>query len=157
MAVRTLPQGTRTAFGSASNLNSLANNAAKPLGAIDNSINKKPYAWVELTVTLGSSGISSTGTIEWYLIQALVNSAATDWQDGIDPASTSDVASSIKNARRVRTSTANANSQVVRERFQLPVADPGKYWTIVALNKTGAAFASSGNGAYYADQQDDLS
>ena len=156
MAVRTTTFGTRTQFTNYTNLNSLANNAAKPLAVVDNSTTKADRYDVEVSVTLGASSVSATGTIEWYLINALQNSAASDWTDGIDPAGTSDISSSLKNARCIRVSAANANSQVVRERFVLP-ARAMKFFTLVALNKTGAAFASSGNDAQYMSVKDDIS
>lgn len=154
MAVRTIQPGTWTQFGSYTNLNSLANGAAKPLGVVDNSTAKKPYARLEITVTLASSSVSSTGYIDWYLIRARQNTGASDWTDGISPTTTSDIASSLKNARIIRRSSANANNQVVKEVFHLPVLYPGEYWTIVPLNGTGAAFASSGNDARYSLDQD---
>jgi hypothetical protein len=52
MATETVLYGTETAFGTASNLNSLASAAAKPLGAVDNSsVLATNYKW-KVKVTL---------------------------------------------------------------------------------------------------------
>jgi hypothetical protein len=154
---RTITYGTKTSFASSSNLNSLANGAAKPLGALDNTTTKADRYLLQIAVVLASASVSATGTIEWWLIQAPVNSGPTDWTDGIDPGSASDIASSLRNAILIRVSTANANNLTVRERFQLPVSTPHPFFAIVAVNKTGAAFASSGHLAEYISVKDNFS
>lgn len=153
MSTQNIAYGTDTAFGSASNLNSLANNAAKPLGAVDNSTALALNEKVKLKMTLASTGVSSTGTIEVY---ALASNDNTDWTDGISTSSTTDVSASLKNAQLLAILNANANSQVVDFNFDLiqqggmnPLVDVPKYWALVVFNKSGAAIASSGNAATY--------
>jgi hypothetical protein len=137
--------GTRTQFALDSNLASLANNAAKPIGKIDNTTTLAQAYRVDLSITLGT-GVSSTGTVEVYLIESEDDSSYTD---GISPTGTSDVASSIKNAMLIDVLTANVASTVVRKRLVIPVVAPEKYQGVVVYNKSGAAFASSTHSAYY--------
>ena len=151
MATQNISYGTETAFSSPgpSNLNSLANNAAKPVGVCDNSSTKAVGYKCYLELTLNSSGVSSTGTIEVYLLES-TESTSADFTDGIDPTSSSDVASSIKNAKLLAVFNANANSQVVKATLDLlgdffgSLRDCPKYFSLLIVNKSGAALASSG-------------
>lgn len=148
MATETINYGSRAAFSVVSNLTSLANAAAKPLGAIDNSSNKAIGFKVDLTVTLAGSSVSATGVIRVYLIES--EDGGTNYDDGINPSTTSDIASSIKNALLIGTLTANANSQVVRATLDVPVFPrlfAPKHWTLVVLNESGTALHSSGHDA----------
>ncbi|MCC6328990.1 MAG: hypothetical protein IT174_10770 [Acidobacteria bacterium] len=153
MATQTINYGTETAI-TATNINSLANNQAKPLPVVDNSSTKAIDAKVHFEATLGSSGVSATGTIELYLLES-TESTTADFSDGIDPTSASDVAASIKNATLLRILNANANSQVVKVIFDLTadvrneLANCPKYWSVLVLNKSGAALAASGHEANY--------
>ena len=147
MATQTINYAAEAAI-TATNLNSLANNAAKPLPAVDNSSTKAVDYKVYFEATLGASGVSATGTLEIYLIES-TEGVAPDYTDGIDPAGTSDIASSIKNATLMRVLNANANGQVVRCVFDLTGDLRGtnrvcpKYWALVVLNKSGAALHAS--------------
>lgn len=145
MATVTTTYGTETAI-TATNLQSLANNAAKPLPAVDNSTTKAVDYKVYFESTLAAASVSSTGTLEVYLIEGSEStSTTTDWTDGIDPAGTGDIASSLKNARLLRIFNANANNQVVREVFEITADLRGvtrncpKYWALVVKNLSGAA------------------
>jgi hypothetical protein len=148
MATQTISYGTEAAFSSASNINSLASAAAKPLGAVDNSsalaVNYRCY----LKVTLNSTGVSSTGTLSIYLLESTDNS---NWSDGISPSGSSDIASSVKNAKLLAVLTANANNQVIYYDFDIlgdlqgVMRDCPKYFSLVLLNSTGAALNGSGN------------
>jgi hypothetical protein len=155
MATQNIAYGTETAFATASNLNSLGSAAAKPLGVVDNSSTKAVDYKVYLEITLNSSGVSSTGLIEVYLIEGTEASTGSDFTDGIDPAGTSDIASSIKNAKLLAVLNANANSQVVRTVVDIlgdlfgVMRDCPKYFTIVVYNKSGAALPSSTHEATY--------
>jgi hypothetical protein len=152
MSTTTVNYGTRTQFPQYTNLNSLANNAAKPLGKIDNSAtgggNKANNIWIDVDITLGASGVSTTGSIELYLLESKDD---TTYTDGISPTGTSDIASSLKNATLFKVLAATANSQVIRWRQRLGdfLSDMPKYGSIVAYNKSGAALAASGNDAGY--------
>jgi hypothetical protein len=146
MADTLITYGTRTEFGSDSNLVSLASGTACGVGAVDNSGGQDAYV-VDLTIVLASTGVSSTGTIIVYLIQSSV-STSSGFTDGISPTGTS-VGGSIKNAIVVATLNANANSQTVAATFRLPVPDPSKYWSLVISNGSGATLASSGHSVFY--------
>lgn len=149
MATETINYGTETAI-TATNVNSLANNEAKPLPAVDNSSTKASDYKVYFEATLNSTGVSATGTIEVYLIES-TESTTADFTDGIDPAGSANIASSVKNSRLLRILTANVNSQVVRDTFEISSDLRGlgracpKYWALVVYNKSGAALNGSGN------------
>ena len=134
-----------------SNLNSLGSGAAKPLGALDLSAGFHDCE-VYVQATLATSGVSATGTLQIYGIRSTDN---TDWTDGISPSTTSDIASSIKNADLLAELVANANSQVVRYNLNLGDAQGAlsKYHAIVVKNNSGAALAASGNAAKYQTKQ----
>jgi hypothetical protein len=140
---------TNTPTPQASNLNSLANGAAKSLGKIDFNSNNAHEATIKIKATLGSSGVSATGVLEFYFIGA--QEEFGDWTDGIDPTSTSDVAASIKNARRLPAATANANSQIVNVTLDIfaYVGSGYSYGAVVVKNSSGAALAASGHDADY--------
>jgi hypothetical protein len=140
---------TNTPAPQGSNLNSLANGAAKSLGKIDFNTNDAHEATIKIKATLGASGVSASGILEFYFIGAQEETG--DWTDGIDPTSTSDVAASIKNARRLPTAAANANGQVVSVIIDIfaYVGSGYSYGAIIVKNSSGAALASSGNDADY--------
>lgn len=146
--------GTQTAFGSASNLNSLGSGAAKPLGVVTTptpppSSNCIGF-WVDVSITPASASTSSTGTVTFYLIQSF--DGGTNYTDRINPAGTSDVASSIKNARLVYTMSVNANSgtiAVFQGEFFLPLTAPAPKWSLVALNGSGTALPASTHSINY--------
>lgn len=140
--------GSRTEFGSDANLNGLTNGQAKPLGKVDNSTTPADAFKVDLTIALNSVGVSSSGTVTVYLIEAALDTTTT-YTDQINPAGSTDVTSLLKNARPIRTYAANAVSQVVQDTFTLPVLEPPKYWSLVVANGSGAALAASGNSAYF--------
>lgn len=160
MAVRTLNYGTRTAFGTLTNLNSLANNAAKVLQHVDNATSVKAIDyefWLE--ITLAATGVSATGTIEVYALEGQV-SGAGDTTDGIDMAtpSTADLAASIKNAKLLEVLAANANNQVVRFMGRLLdyIANVPNFWGLLIVNKSGAAFAASGHDGQFVALKEDV-
>lgn len=155
MPTQTVLIGSETGF-TVTNVNSLANNQAKPLPAVDNSANKAVDFKVYVEITLPSSGVSATGTIEIYLIEGTEStSTTTDWTDGIDPAGSANIASSIKNAKLLRIYNANANNQVVRSVFDLlsdlcgSMLNAPKYWALVIYNKCGATLPASGHEITY--------
>jgi hypothetical protein len=158
MAVSTITYGTTTAFGSASNLNSLANDNSKPLGAVDNTTTKAPDYEFYLQLTLGSSGVSATGYIEVYLLESDTG-ASTQSTDGIDMAASADQDANIKNARRIAALAANANNQVVRWHSRLMdyVSVAPEFWSLLIRNMSGATLSASGNDADYTSIKYDFS
>jgi hypothetical protein len=146
--------GARTDFTLASNIASLANNAAKPLGKVNNTTLDAHEINLELEITLASAGVSTTGFVEVWLIESQADGGTSDYTDGINPDGTADIASSLKNARCVLTLIANASGTVVRYKSRLPVGQLAPYFTLVIVNKSGAAMAASGHVAKYTFTQD---
>ncbi|NOR69804.1 MAG: hypothetical protein GQ532_08960 [Methylomarinum sp.] len=130
------------------NLNSLANNAAKPLGLIDFETNSAHDATIKIMAQLAAAGVSVTGTIELYFIGT---QDGTDWTDGIDPASAVDVSASIKNAVRLGVIKADVNGLLVTKIVDIfsAVGNGFKQGCVVAWNKSGAATQAAGNDADY--------
>ncbi len=152
MASYKIAYGTRTAFSQEDNIHGLANNEAKPLGEVDNSATLALDYMVFFRTTLNSSGVGSTGTIELLLLEK-DDSSADKWTDNIDADGTSNIASSIKNAKVLEILAANANSQVVQCHFRLGdyIAHAPKYWSIIVYNKSGATLDAddADSDAYY--------
>jgi hypothetical protein len=145
------------AFGSASNLNSLANDNAKPLGEVDNSTNDYPSAKIHLILNLATTGMVVGGAVEIYFISKIEdNSVNADWSDGINPDDTNDVSNTIYNAQLIKTLRADDVMDSVditwncNDLSTLIGSDLPPYWTLVVFNKSGAAFVSSGHTAQYA-------
>jgi hypothetical protein len=68
------------------------------------------------------------------------------------PGGTSDIAASLKTSKLLAVVPANANNQVVTIQGELTgaqLADCPKYWTLVVVNKCGAALGASGHAATY--------
>ena len=161
MSTQTINRGTETAYPTVSNMNSLANDAAKPIGVVDDSATKAEDYNVHLEITLETSGVGATGYVEILLLES-TESTSADFTDGIDPTTTSDVATSIKNATLLRVLNANANSQVIKAQFSLlsdlagKVKVNPKYHSLLIVNKTGAAFAASGHEITYTAIKHDI-
>jgi hypothetical protein len=134
--------GAQTAFGSVANLNGLAIASACALGGVD-STSFTPGVLgfqIDFSIPLAATGVSAAGYVTAYLI-ASATSTSAGFTDGITPGGAS-VASALKNARPVYQGAANANGQVVADTFVLPVVWPPRYWTLVWLNGTAAAFGT---------------
>ncbi len=149
---RQISYGTRTVYGTVTNLNSLANSAAKPLQHVDNTTTKAIDYLFWLEIALNSTGVTATGSIEVYLLESQI-SGSGDTTDGIDMATptTSDVAASIKNAKLLEVLAANANNQIVRfaGRLRDYIASVPNFHGLLIVNKSGAAFAASGHDAQH--------
>jgi hypothetical protein len=153
MATQTILYGTETAFNLASNLNSLASAAAKPLGAVDNSstlgVN---YKW-KVKVTLPAASVVATGTVEVWLIESqLDTTTSAEWSDALNPAGTADIAASLKASKQLAVVPANAVNQVVTIQGELvgpQLSDCPKFWTLVVVNKCGVALGASGHAATF--------
>jgi len=156
MATMKQTVGSLTAFGSASNLNSLANNAAKPLGEVDNATNDYPNAKLHFIINLAVSGLIMGGSIEIYFLSCIEDEDTNaSWSEGINPDDTSDVASSIYNLDPIVTLRADNTMNSVDITWNCNdlaalVGDLPPYWTLVVWNKSGAALVSSGHTAEYA-------
>ncbi len=152
MASYKIAYGTRTAFSAEDNLHGLTTSQAKPLGEVDNSATLALDYMVFLRIALNSTGVSASGTVELYLIEK-DDASADQWTDGIDADGTSDIASSLKNAKLLEVLAANANSQVIRFHFRLAdyIATAPKYWSLVVYNRSGATLDAddADSEAYY--------
>lgn len=139
--------GARTQLAQDSNLNSLANSQAKALGKIDLSAGVNDLH-IFFQATLAGSGISSTGTIEIYWSGSQDDATYTD---GIAPTGSGDVAASLKNSTLLAVLRADVNSQVVRRNIDVGsrLGSLPKFGTVVAVNKSGAALAASGNSCHF--------
>jgi len=116
-------------------LNSLANDANKLSGEIDNSTALYLFDDVELrTNTLGYTPTAGA-VVELYIIQIELDGVGyEDGDDSIDPPATN-----LVGVFNIRSSTA-AQVHIIR---QIPIP-PDKFKYLV-INKLGGAFASSGN------------
>jgi len=156
---RILNYGTRTAFGTITNLNSLANDNSKPFTHVDNTTTKAIDFLFWLEIALNSTGVSATGTIEVYLLEGQV-SGSGDTTDGIDMSTpaTTDQDANIKNAKLIEVLAANANSQVVRFNGRLRdyVANVPNFWDLLIRNMSGATTAASGHDAQYVPIKEEL-
>lgn len=148
MTTRNIAYGTRAAFGTLTNLNSLGNAAAKTLKEVDNTSTKAGDYEFWLEVVLNAAGVSATGTLEIYFLEGQI-SGSGDTTDGIDMAtpSTADLAASIKNATLIKSLAANANSQTVRWNARVKdfIANVPNFWSLLIKNSSGAALAASGH------------
>lgn len=139
---------TNTAAPQASNLNSLANGAAKSIGKINFNSNNAHLATLKLKVTLASSGLDANGTLELYFLGSQDD---IDWTDGIDPTSTSDESSNIVDAIHIGSLHAATASRVVNQTIDLfsRAGNGYAYGAVVVLNSSGAALPASGHDADY--------
>lgn len=148
MATLSINYGTRTEYAVDTNLNSLAANAVKTVGAVANTATSGGFIGykVDLTVYLASTGVTSNGTVQVYMCES---ADGTNYTDRINTTATTDQASTIKNAVVIASPAANANSQIVSICLDLPRQFSPKYHSILVGNSTGAAFSSTSNSAYY--------
>ena len=163
MATMKQTVGALTAFSAASNLNSLANGAAKPLGEVDNSSNDYPTAKIWMVLNLSTSTLQVGGAVEIYFMAKIEDRSGDnlDWDDEINADDTNDVSGSMFNLRLIKTFRADdvmASEDIVWNCNDLSalkdqdgniVGDLPPYWTLVVYNKSGQAFASAGHQAQY--------
>jgi hypothetical protein len=152
--------GSITAFSLASNMDSLADGAAKPLGAMDNSSSEYSTARLELVINLETTeaNLDVDGVIELYYICSLDN---TTWTDGISPSSTSDQAGNIKHARLIQAFKADKSMAGLDITWVCPdlsllgdkrgdkIGELPPYWSLIVFNRSGSAIQASGNTARY--------
>jgi len=156
MATMKQSVGALTAFSSASNLNSLANNAAKPLGQVDNSSNDYPNAKLHFVFNLAVASLVMGGSIEIYFLSCIETPGTNEnWSEGINPADTNDVSEDIYNLKPIATLRADDVMNSVDITWNCNdlaalVGDLPPYWTLVVWNKSGQALISSGHTAEYA-------
>lgn len=130
-------------------LTSLASSSMRQSTYVDNATNLFFNALVTASITLGSSGVSSTGVINIYAYASvdggsLYSSGATG----------SDAAYSTEKLNLVLVASldSNANSEVVSTTFDIASGFGGvmpERWGLVVENATGAALAASGHSIKY--------
>jgi hypothetical protein len=160
MATMTHTVGSVTAFSLDSNIDSLADGTAKPLGTVDNSSLEYSTARLVMVFNLETTeaNLDVDGVIELYFVASLED---TYWSDGIDPDSTSDQMGNIKNARLIQAfradkSMAGLDVTWVCSDLSLMVDKEGNkvgemppYWSLIVANRSGSAIQASGNIASY--------
>ena len=131
------------------NLASLADGQAKPIPAFTHSGVPPHDGKITVKITLNSTGVDSAGYINVYLLES--TDGGSNFTDGISPAGSSDIKSSLRAAKLLGSLDANANNLVVwgvldirRQAGEL-VDDQA----LVINNESGAAFAASGHGLWW--------
>lgn len=119
-------------------LNSLANDANKLGAEIDNSTNLDTHMDVEFSVATQGSARSANAYLAVYLIPALDGTNYAYGDDSTDPPPD----------RIITTFSLDAATTARRVAAQMLVIPPGKF-KLLFENKTGQAFAASGNTASY--------
>jgi hypothetical protein len=150
MAIMKQHLSTAITFLKSTHLNSLANNAAIPLGTVDMSTNDYPNAKVHFTIDL-STDLDPGGTVDIYMLGSLDD---TLWTDGIDPDSTANQSTNLRNAQKIVELKADGdmNTQAINwvcNDLSYLVGDLPPYWALMPKNNSGSAFVSSGNTAEY--------
>jgi hypothetical protein len=150
MAIMKQHLSTAITFAKSTHLNSLANNAAIPLGTVDMSTNDYPNAKVHFTIDLATA-LDPGGTVDIYLLGSLDNSI---WTDGINPNTTANQSTNLRNAVKVAELKADGdmNTQDLKyvcNDLSYIVGDLPPYWTLIPKNNSGSAFVSSGHTAQY--------
>lgn len=153
MGTIALNYGTRTAYPNVANLNTGASNGAWTVGNVNNTAAPAGLTApatgfkVDATIKLATTGVTSTGVVVFYLVESA--DGGTTYTDGLNPSTTANQSSSVRNARVVFIAVASANSQVINVTFDLPTIAAPKDHTIMVSNGSGAALLSSGNTLSY--------
>jgi hypothetical protein len=145
MAAGDLVYGTRTALADVSRLNSDANAVATAFGEINNTSTLALDYNIHLVVPISSS--ATTGTYDLYCVSS---QDGGEWTDNIDPATDTDYASYIKDARLVRSApTVYAATVRAEVEFHFNITEifpfPPPYFGFVLKNSSGQAIPSSGS------------
>lgn len=121
-------------------LASLANNAGRGTTAIDNSSILALEADIAVKIKTASSGVSTTGYLDVYLIRSEDGTNYDDSFGGTDGAFTA------VNAYKLGSITANANATTYYEVFNTAISGnlPRKF-CIGVVNNTGAALDGTGS------------
>lgn len=147
MAAGDLVYGTRTALANVSRLDSDTNNLATAFGEIDNTTTLALDYEIHIVVPISAS--ATTGTYDFYLV---TSQDGVEWTDDIDPATDSDYADFVKDARLIKSaqtvyddSPTGARTEV---RFHFNISElcpfPPKFFGFVCVNKSGQTIPESG-------------
>lgn len=148
MATVAISYGTRTEFPNDTNLNSIASNTIRAIGGVTNTSTSQLADGfkIDATVKLATTGVTTTGTLTFYLVES---TDGTNYTDGVNITTTSDQSSSVKNAPVVYVAQANANSQIVQVVFDLPKQFAPKFFSLLVSNGSGASLSSTGHNISY--------
>lgn len=130
------------------NVTSLANNAAKGLGAVGTSQVQAANDKLLIRVKTGS-GTSGSGTVELHLV---MSEDGTTWSNGVDPDTTSDQSSKLDSRTLLEIVQANVDATTYSFKWlalQSLIGDLPTYWAFVLYNKSGAALSVTA-GEHYA-------
>lgn len=150
MASVSIGWGTRAAYSAVTNLNSQGSAAARTIGPVDGTATTpaNPVGFkIDYTIKAATTGVTSTGTVTFYLIESA--DGGTTYTDNMNANTTTDQASSIKNAVAIRQIKLDANSATAQGVFDLPGQFTPKNHTLLLLNSSGAALLSSGQSVSY--------
>lgn len=146
MAAGDMVYGTRTVLANVSRLDGDANNYATAFGKIDNTSTLALDYHIHLKLAISSS--ATTGTYDLYLVESQDGS---EWTDGIDPATDTDYADFVKDAKFIKSmQTVYDNSPTgarVYAEIHFNITDivpfPPAYFGFVRVNKSGQTTPSS--------------
>jgi hypothetical protein len=119
------------------------------------SANDYPNAKIHLKLEIKSTAVNPQGVINLYFISAIETPTSTkSWSDGIDPASTADLAGTLYNVRPLKTLNAGSTNKSViywncndlsrvRDVGGDQVGDLPPYWSLLVENHSGAVFGAT--------------
>jgi hypothetical protein len=130
-----------TAFPLVSNLQNLLNNQAKGLGQLGTAATQYYDDNVApITIRSGASGVSSSGTVSFYLV---CSEDGTNWTNGVNPNATTDQSAGLAGLpplQPVLGVVANATNYILPEFSVYSVLGfMPCFWAIMVLNQSGAA------------------
>lgn len=137
-AVATYPKGPAAGTD---NVTSLANNAAKGLGAVGTAVTQYADDIVAPIRIKTGTGTSASGNCSLYLV---VSEDGSIYSNGVDPDSTSTQAAALKTDFLVETISANSDATSYYFKgfsLQSRLGYMPSYWALVIYNQSGASFS----------------
>lgn len=147
MAAGDLSYGSRTALANISRLHSDTNLLATAFGEVDNTTTLALDYHIHIVVPISAS--ATTGTYNLYLVES---QDGAEWTDNIDPATDSDYADFIKDAKLIRAAETIYDNSPTGARteveFHFNITDvcpfPPPYFGFVLKNSSGQTIPGSG-------------
>ena len=134
-------------FPNSTNLKSLDDNRAVPLGVIDNSANDYPNAKLLFNLKLGSD-CRVGGTIQLYMMSCIEQqSYSSNWTDGISPTASPSITTGINNMQLIETLKADKSWSTGRvvwvcNDLASKVGKLPPFWTICVHNNSGSTLGT---------------
>ena len=147
MATLTQLVSALSTFPNSTNLISLSDNKAVPLGTIDNSANDYPNAKLYFNLKMGSS-CRAGGTVDLYLMSCIEGSGnSSNWTDGISPTASPSVTTGINNMPLIHSLKADKKWSTGRivwvcNDLASKVGKLPPYWTICIHNNSGSTLGT---------------